>query len=275
MLKKAVKQIVYPIIQSTPDFLIIGTQKGGTTSLYNYLIEHPQIIGNKSWKEIRYYDLAENYNQGFSWYLGQFPSKLKKGNRLTFDASPSYLYFPNIPKLIQQDLGHIKMIAILRNPVDRAYSAWKMYSSFGTNPNVYQNIKKLADKRTFAQAIEQELTNTCQPGIYFYDYVNRGKYVEQIKNYYKYFEQNTLLILTFDELKQNVSLVMNKICEFLNIEPYSQEALKQFKSQKFNVGLKDQENFSSEDEEYKQKLKTYFEPYNQKLYELLGYSCNW
>lgn len=273
MLKKLFKDIAYPIIKSPPDFLIIGAQKAGTTSLYNYLVQHPQIMQNKSWKEIRYFDLPENYNQGFSWYLGNFPGKLQKGNKLTLDASPSYLYFQHIPQLIEKDLGNIKMIAILRNPVKRAYSAWKMYNSFATNPDVSENNKKIADTRTFSEAINQELTNQCHPEIYPYDYVNRGKYVEQLENYYKYFDKDNILVLNFETFTKNLESTLSEVINFLNLDPFSQELLSSLQKEKYNVGKKKETNLV--DQETIDKLHNYFQPFNQKLYELLGCSYSW
>ncbi|MDJ0553024.1 MAG: sulfotransferase domain-containing protein [Microcoleaceae cyanobacterium MO_207.B10] len=273
MLKKLIKDIAYPILKSPPDFLIIGAQKPGTTSLYNYLIQHPQILKNNSFKEVHYFNVPENYSQGLSWYLGHFPNRFRKGDKLTLDATPNYLELPHIPQLIKQHLGNIKMIAVLRNPVDRAYSAWKMCHSFGTNPNVAENLKKKADRRTFSEAIEQELTNQWEPDIYPYGYVNKGKYAEQLENYYKYFERDTILVLNFDNLKDDLASTLNLTCDFLNIDPFSESSLKSLLEKKYNVGKK--QEISPSEQEVLDRLKNYFEPFNQKLYELLGYSFNW
>lgn len=272
-MKKLIKDLIYPLVKSSPDFLIIGAQKSGTTSLYNYLVQHPQIIGNKTWKEVRYFDVPEHYNQGWSWYLGCFPSKIEKGDRLTFDVSPSYLYFPEIPQRIKNDLGQIKMIVILRNPVDRAYSAWKMYHSFGTNVDISENNRNIADYRTFSQAIDQELKGECEPDIYPYDYINRGKYVEQLNNYYQYFDKNNLLILSFEILKNNQRALLDKVCNFLEIEAFSESLLKQLEEKSYNVGK--QVEVTAEHQEVLEKLKTYFIPFNEKLYQLLNYSYDW
>ncbi|MEQ8464899.1 MAG: sulfotransferase domain-containing protein [Coleofasciculus sp. E1-EBD-02] len=114
------------------------------------------------------FDNPENYSKGFGWYLGHFPSKLRKGNKLTFEDSPSYLYYEHIPQLIKQDLGNIKMIAILRNPVDRAYSAWQMYHSYSNLP--LKHLRDRADTRAFTEAIDQEFnpesnTPNTTPGV--------------------------------------------------------------------------------------------------------------
>ncbi|MDJ0509689.1 MAG: sulfotransferase domain-containing protein [Crocosphaera sp.] len=272
-MKKLIKDLIYPLVKSSPDFLIIGTQKAGTTSLYNYLVQHPQIIGNKTWKEVRYFDVPEHYQQGWSWYLGCFPSKIERGNRLTFDVSPSYLYFPGVPQRIKEDLGPIKMIAILRNPVDRAYSAWKMYHSFANNALVAENNRKIGDNRPFSQAIDQELNSECEADIYPYDYINRGKYVEQLNNYYQHFDKNNLLIISFEELKQNKRALLNKIVNFLGIQPFPETVFQQLEEKSYNVGKPVE--ITADHREVLEKLSSYFIPFNEKLYKLLNYSYDW
>ena len=165
------------------------------------------------------------------------------------------------------------MIVILRNPVDRAYSAWKMYHSFATNPEVAENNRKIGDHRTFSQAIDQELKGECEPGIYPYDYINRGKYVEQLSNYYQYFDKDNLLILSFEELKHNKMALLNNICDFLEIEPFPTEVLQQLEEKSYNVGKRLE--VTAEHREVLEKLTSYFIPFNEKLYELLNYSYNW
>src|SRR5437660_11101224 len=113
-----------------PDFLIIGTQKGGTTSLYNYLIEHPGI-GPAYTKEIHFFNL--NFSRGPAWYRAQFPSRLtryyaeyiQKTPYITGEASPYYLFHPQAPMRAARYVPKVKLLAILRNPVDRAYSQYQ------------------------------------------------------------------------------------------------------------------------------------------------------
>ena len=272
MVKQLIKRVIYPVIKSRPDFLIIGAQKAGTTSLYRYLTQHPEILENNTWKEIRYFDLPENYSKGFGWYLGHFPSKFEKGNKLTCDASPNYIYFNQIPSQIKEELGSIKMIAVLRKPWDRAYSAWQMYHGFANVSN--DNLREIADKRTFAEAIEQELNPESNTAQYTYDYIDRGKYVEQLENYYNYFDKDNILILNVDEFRTNIDGVLNRVCDFLNIAPFNPETIQEIKQKKHNVG-----NYkfpkTPADEEKLNFLKEYYVPFNEKLYELLGERYNW
>ena len=271
MIKKTVKNIINPLINSPPDFLIIGAQKAGTTSIARYLEQHPQIIGNNSWKEVRYYDLPENYSQGWGWYLGNFPFKWQKGNRLTFDASPSYLYFPHIAKQIQEDFSEIKMIVILRNPVKRAYSGWRMYHSF--QDNSLEHLSSIADYRGFSEAIEQELNgDLSNQANYPYHYLARGRYVEQLENYFQYFKRDTILVLQFEKLKTDLEIVLNQICDFLDIEHFSSKKFQQLQEEKYNVGKYET---SDQDLAVMEKLIDYFQPFNKRLYQLLGCNYNW
>ncbi|EDX72001.1 Sulfotransferase domain superfamily [Coleofasciculus chthonoplastes PCC 7420] len=273
MIKQAIKKVVYPIypiIKSQPDFLVIGVQRAATTSLYRYLIQHPQILVTHKSRETYYFDNPGNHRKGFGWYVGHFPSKLRKGDKLTFEDSPSYLYYKHIPKLIKQDLGNIKMIAILRNPVDRAYSAWQMYHSYSSLP--LKHLRERADQRTFAQAIEQEFNPELPLPKYPYNYLDRGKYGQQLENYYTYFDKNNILVLNFEQLSNDLGSALQQICDFLNIEPFPDEKIKQFQNEKYAAAKYVR---SSGDEQVLERLKNYFVPFNEKLYELLGTRYTW
>jgi len=273
MIKESIKRIIYPlypIIKSQPDFLVIGVQRAATTSLYRYLIQHPQIVVTHKWRETYYFDNPENYSKGFGWYLGHFPSKLRKGNKLTFEDSPSYLYYEHIPQLIKQDLGNIKMIAILRNPVDRAYSAWQMYHSYANLP--LKHLRDRADTRTFAEAIDQEFNPEANTANYPYNYIDRGKYIQQLENYYNYFDPNNILVLNFEQFCQNIGLSLAHLCDFLNIEHFPQSMIQQFENQKYAAAKYER---NPGDQKVLERLQEYFVPFNEKLYQRLGNRYSW
>lgn len=274
MMKQLIKQSLYavnPVIKSSPDFLIIGVQRAGTTSLYHYLCQHPQIVVTHRHRETYYFDHCENYRQGLGWYLKHFPSKFHKGNNLTFEASPSYLFYSQVPELIYKDLGNqIKMIVSLRNPVTRAYSAWQMYHSYANLP--LKHLKERADTRTFVEAMTQELNPETNTASYPYNYLERGKYVNQLENYFRYFSRESFLILNFEQSFTNLEATLKQVCEFLNIPSFSPLDLEKFKQEKQGSA-----NYikSPEDEPILNQLQEYFAPYNEKLYQLLGRQFNW
>ncbi|MEL7034422.1 MAG: sulfotransferase domain-containing protein [Cyanobacteria bacterium J06592_8] len=271
--KNTVKNIIYPLIKAQPNFLILGAQKAGTTSLYHYLIQHPQILKNSSFKEVCYFDEDENYNRGYGWYLGHFPSQFSQGDRLSCDASPNYLYYENVPKLIKQDLGDIKMIAILREPASRAYSAWQMSHSFCD----IDHLSKFYDSRNFTEAIKEEFEPDFDYRKYpfRYDYVGRGRYLEQIKRYHQFFDPSLLLILTMGQLKKDRAGTLSKICNFLEIEDFSTDLLQKLEQEQYNVGKYHKKDKSPEDQETIQFLKEYYAPFNHQLYEFMGSEYSW
>jgi len=271
VVKDLLKQVVYPIFKSRPDFLIVGAQKAGTTALYRYLEQHHQLLQNKSWKEVHYFDDVKNYQKGIVWYLGHFPYKIEKKNRLVFEATPEYLYYDHIPKLIKQDLGEMKIMIILRNPAERAYSAWKMYNSFQNNP--HEHLREIYDGRTFAESIYQEMNNELDIDNEPYHYIGRGKYVYQIENYLEYFAKDSILVLDFNNFKKNLKSMLDQVCNFLEIELFTRGEIDVFETQKHNVGKKQEK--SNSDQATLELLKNHFIPYNKKLYELLNYRFGW
>lgn len=108
----------------TPDFIIIGVQKGGTTSLYSYLTQHPQIAPATQ-KEIHYFDF--NFDKSTDWYCSHFSTSSEGEYLLAGEASPYYIFHPQVPQRIYDLFPQVKIIALLRNPVERAISHYYYY----------------------------------------------------------------------------------------------------------------------------------------------------
>mgnify|MGYP001949421720 FL=1 len=254
-----------------PDFLIIGGQKCGTTSLYNYLLNHPDIYSSL-WKEVNFFD--KNFHRGITWYRANFPTlfqkfctvKILKKKFRCGDATPYYLFHPHSAKRIHETLPKVKLIVLLRNPVDRAYSHYNMEKRLGY------------EKLSFEEAIESEekrLENEKEKMIYdsdyqsfnfqVYSYLSRGKYIEQFNEWFKYFKKDDLLILETEEFKRNKQKILSQTFDFLSIDDVKFTNL-----QNENVG-----KYPSLDENTRIKLIEYFKPYNKKLFELLGKTFDW
>ena len=116
MFSKAFRMIT-AIQRSFPDFIIIGAQMCGTTSLYDYLAKHPNVLLSYV-KEIHFFD--HSYNKGLLWYRSFFPLRIIKGKRMTGEASPYYIFHSHSAKRIAKTLPSVKLIVMLRNPVDRS-----------------------------------------------------------------------------------------------------------------------------------------------------------
>lgn len=171
-----------------PDFLIIGAQKAGTTSLFHYLSQHPSVQP-PSTKEIHYYDI--HYHKGANWYKKIF--KLVNKDKITGEATPYYLFHPFVPERVHRDNPDTKIIVLLRHPGERAFSHYQMMRRM--------NIEKAA---TFSEAIKAEparlktglktLYNNplaLSPEHQHYTYLSRGKYEKQLRRWFHSF--NALL----------------------------------------------------------------------------------
>ena len=127
-----------------PDFLILGAQKAGTTALYSYLRKHPSIIG-PSWKEVSYFD--RHYARGPAWYRGNFPNKLRTRGALVGEASPSYLFHPLGPRRVRELVPEARLVALLRDPVDRALSHYNHERALGREPLSFEDALAAEDDR--------------------------------------------------------------------------------------------------------------------------------
>ncbi len=116
VLKRKIRNELMISHMTKPDFLIIGTQRGGTTSLFSLLSAHPGIFMPEE-KEVHYFDL--NYEKGIDWYTAKFPAHPRETKVISGEASPYYLYHPHVPARVAKDLPEVKLIALLRDPVNR------------------------------------------------------------------------------------------------------------------------------------------------------------
>src|SRR5580692_9445955 len=123
-----------------PGFLIVGAQRCGTTSMYRALSEHPEVRKAVLHKGVHYFDM--NYGRGLGWYRAHFP--LARGGGVTFESSPYYLFHPLAAERIAADLPGVKLIVLVRDPVERAYSAYTHERARGF------------ETESFEQAIERE-----------------------------------------------------------------------------------------------------------------------
>lgn len=189
-----------------PTFLGVGTQKGGTTSMYSILKRHPQIFLPNT-KEIHFFD--KNYDENSDIYYSFF-KEAKTEHKAIGEITPNYMYDPNVPERIYKNLGQdIKLIFILRNPADRAFSNYKM------------NIERNNETNTFKQAIEKDLKKIKNNEDYrvVFHYIKRGFYAEQIKRFYKYFDKENMLFLLFEEdTIKNREKSFEKIYEFIGVD---------------------------------------------------------
>ncbi|MFC1811497.1 sulfotransferase [Thermodesulfobacteriota bacterium] len=195
------------------DFTIIGAQKAGTTSLFKYLNDHPQVWMPPE-KEAPFFSDDEVYNQGWEQYFTDYFSGAPN-SRLLGKATPHYMCDKKVPSRISKILPNIKLIAILRHPIERAFSHYKMWIRWGREKRTFNEavmqqlaLNELKNARVFRAEIAND--NKC--------YIVRGEYGRIMKEYFRFFKRGQLLTIFTDELKNDPILVMKKIYRFIVVD---------------------------------------------------------
>jgi hypothetical protein len=254
-----------------PDFLIIGAARSGTTSLYEYLIQHPSVISGIG-KEVYFFD--KEFKKGINWYKSFFPTKSTKSKLekklqtkcVTCEATPRYLYHPSSPKRVFEILPNAKFIILLRNPIDRAYSHYQMEVSSGNEKLSFDNAIN-EEKNRISTDMERMTNDENFYSINFYrkSYLTRGIYVDQIKRWFKYFPRNQFLIIQSEDLYSDTPKIYSDVLNFLNLPKFELDSFKAHRMRKY----------SDINSETRKKLVDYFKPHNTKLNELLKRDFNW
>ena len=237
-----------PDVGALPDFVIIGAQKGGTSFLYHLLTLHP-LVEPAARKELHFFDNPELFDHGAEWYRRCFPRlNSKDGQRsITGEATPYYLFDPPVAKRMAEIVPQARLIALLRNPIDRAYSHYQMQVKRGTEP------------RTFEEAIEQQHSS----------YMSRGIYVDQLLRWFEFFGKEQMLILKSEDFFARPVETLKVVLTFLDLPDWQPEAPEL--QQRRHSGTYIQKM----DPSTRQRLEAYFEPYNQRLYECLDVDFGW
>ncbi|NEQ36422.1 MAG: tetratricopeptide repeat protein [Okeania sp. SIO3I5] len=243
-----------------PNFIIIGSQKSGTTSLENYISQHPQVLPAIK-KETHFW--SGKFHRGIDWYLAHFPPIPKSKNFITGEATPNYLVTDEVPERIYSLLPSIKLLVILRNPVDRAFSQYHHWQRLNW------------EDRSFEVAINQELeilkTTPKQPqGDRKYwqlsgNYIGRGVYIEFMQKWMAVFPREQFLILRGEDLYERSDDTMKQVFNFLGLPEY-----KLAKYKKLNSG-----SYAPISDLLRQRLSEYFQLHNQRLEEYLEMKFNW
>lgn len=245
-----------------PDFLIIGAQKSGTSALYELLSQHPQVIQRPG--EVHFFDV--HYHLGVDWYKTQFQGKGGRW-RVVGDKSPYYLYHPLVPKRAHSLLPKAKLIVLLRNPIDRAYSQyWMNKRKNQENLSFLDAIK--AEKERLAHIEDQIIaTGITEPfsSHRLHSYLSRGLYLEQLKRWLAYYPFEQIKISFYEDFRENPKTILNDVLSFLRLPGYDH----------FNFKVGEVPEYPPMDPEVRQQLEESFYPHNEQLELFLGKKLPW
>jgi len=278
---------MFDFLKRRPDFLIVGAQKAGTSSLESFLASHPQI-GCANKKEVGFFSRDRLYSFGTDWYARQFPYRRRPGVQL-FEATPEYLYYPFVPDRIFRFNPRIKLIILLRNPVERAFSAWNMFRQMHAAPSIrdrtiqeYLEDANPEDKAPVLELLygtrfpdfhscvvdEIDALRNGKPQALEPSFVRRGLYFQQLERFYRLFPRENILIVESSELKNHRVAVMSRVLNFLGVRQTAREQtllqdkhVRQYAHSMENVTRK--------------LLLDFFEQPNAKLYSVIGRAFDW
>jgi Sulfotransferase domain len=258
-------------LRPLPDFLILGAQKAGTTALYAYLRWHPEITG-PSFKEVSFFD--RHYARGERWYRAHLPARprglvarQRRGRwPAVGEASPSYLFHPLAPERVAALLPRARLIAVLRDPADRAFSHYQHEVALGREPLSFEDALAAEDER-----MQGEVEHMALDPSYFseawwnYTYVTRGRYAEQLERWFAVFPREQLLVLFSDDLLRQPGETYARALAFLGVGGYELSSYPRIFSRDYN-------EMSAATRSH---LDGVFADPNAKLAELLGRELPW
>ena len=243
-----------------PDFLIIGGQRCGTTSLYNYLVEHPGVAPAFV-KEVHFFD--NRFEKGPGWYRAHFPLG---GSKVTGESSPYYLFHPHAPRRAFATVPGARLIVLLRNPIERAISQYHHQVRMGLET---LSFEAALDKEARELAGEQERMEADEgyhsPLHQAYSYLARGIYVDQLGAWLRYYEREQMLILRSEDLYADPPATLARTTAFLGLPAWSPDSYP-----RYNRG-----DYAELSAAMRRRLGDYFEPHNQRLYEFLDIDFGW
>ncbi len=258
-------------LRPLPDYVIIGTMKGGTTSLYSYLTQHPWIAPASD-REIHFFDV--NYDRGLDWYRAHFPllrgrrqgGESGAARRIAGESSPYYLFHPLAPARMRSVVPDAKLIAVLRHPVDRAYSHYQHERAKGRETLSFEDaISAEADRLRGERERMMRDPSYRSHSHQHHSYLSRGVYVDQLESWAEHFPREQLLVVKSEDLFAQPSAVLARVLSFLGVPEWHPKAYRVYNSRSYEAmpdGLRAQ-------------LVEYFRPHNARLYRYLGADLGW
>ena len=251
-----------------PDFIIIGSMKCGTTSLYYDICEHPCTLA-AAYDEIGFFD--SNFHLGINWYRSMFPRKKqiedvrrKEGTAITGEDTPFYFWNPIAAKRIKKLLPNIKLITILRNPIDRAYSEYQDWAGRESNPPSFATVveNELNIQRKYPSLITEENFKVFNQKN---SHLLKGVYVDQLKIWRELFPKEQIFTLSTENLNSEPIAALELVFQYLNLSDYKIK----------NPQHRKQKKYVPMNPQTRKLLIEFFKPHNERLFKFIGKKFEW
>lgn len=252
-----------------PSFFIVGAQKAGTTSLIQYLVAHPQVVPPKH-KEIAFFSNDNKYALGIDWYRSHFnpPKKSlfgKSVQQITGDASANYLECLEAAERMHAHYPKAKIVILLRNPADRAFSHHKMASRYEFDYLDFEAARTQEEERLNygREVVKPKFGHDWV--FQRLSYLEKGKYAKYLKPWLDVFPKEQLLILQYERFFEDAAKGYQKVLDFLGLDAYDKVPFSLY-----NTGGGEKMKA-----EVRAELLEYYQPYNQELFALIGEEWDW
>jgi hypothetical protein len=255
-----------------PGFLIVGAERCGTTSMYHVLRQHPAVFGTALRKqEVHYFDVA--YGRGLSWYQAQFPlavtarlaARATGAAPVAFEASPYYMFHPLAPGRIHGDLPGVRLLVLLRDPVERAYSAHANHVGHGLETEPFGRALELEDSRLDGEA-ERIVADPAYNSFSHrhHSYRIRGHYVDQLEHLERVFGRERMLVIDSDDFFADPGPAYDQVLRFLGLPAYTPAFTPQNARPRAPMP-----------ESLRAALEEHYRPYDERLAAWLGRVPSW
>jgi Sulfotransferase domain len=260
-----------------PSYLIIGAQRAGTTSLFDSLCRHPDVAAPTAssevdwFKELHFFD--DSFWRGIDWYRASFPlvssrsiARLRGGDLITGEASPSYLFHPGVPARVAATLPDVRLIALLRDPVERAYSHYQLMQRKQWEPLSFEDALAAEEERLAGEE-ERIIADPRYFSFHYrhHSYVKRGLYADQLESWFVHFPREHLLVLRAEDFFARPADVFAEVLAFLALRPWKLD----------DFVRRNRATYQPIDPAVRARLTARFAEPNARLARLLGRDFGW
>ena len=255
-----------------PGFLIVGAQRSGTASMDRALRQHPAVFGGVL-REVHYFDL--HYDRGTRWYRSQFPfrswarwvARSAGSPPVTFETSPYYVFHPLAAERISRDLPGVKLLVLVRDPVERAYSAHAHETFFGHESEPFERALELESTRLAGEAERI----VADPGYASHShqhhaYRTRGEYADQLEPLECLFGRDRIHVVQSEAFFTSPELAYDTVLEFLGLPHAGYPSFKRHNTRPRAAAMP---------KHVRAALKEHYRPYDERLATWLGHEPSW
>ena len=258
-------------LRAEPSFIIAGAQRCGTTSLYKTLCQHPGVVPAVLHKGVHYFDTSAH--RSHSWYLGHFPTRstlhrhaYAGRDAMTGESSPYYLFHPHAPARIADALPDVRVLVLVRDPVERAYSAHSHETARGYETLPFEQALELEPERTeadWARMLADPSYSSFE--VQHHSYAARGQYSVQLERMARAVGRDRVHVVDSGRFYTTPEEAMPTILEFLQLVPFND----------FAFGKHNARGRSPMASDLRDRLRRSFEPSDAELVKWLGHVPSW